>query len=141
MLDEAQSQTTLVRPSTISLDEPRGEEHGSQMCGCIHAPDSPLPLSVPEEDQTRTTESDALVSRPVQDFPSVISSGLQLDRVGTAVRRVNSLQMPSTDCAPDHNALRKTTSAPATQALAVPVRHDTVSLEAQDDGRIVSSFV
>lgn len=130
---EVQFKTTLVQLSTISPKEPRGGKHDSQDSGRIQAPDDPLPRSRLEEDQARTTGSNLLGSRVIQDSSSVNSSGLELDSEGTPVRRVNSLQMPSTYRAPDHNALRKTTSAPA--AL---VRHNTVSLEAQVGDRIVS---
>lgn len=141
LLDEAASKTALVQLSNTCLNEPHGGENDSQMSGRIQAPNHPLPRSVPEEDKTRTIGSEPSVSRAVQDFPSVISSGSELDFEGTAVRRVNSLQISSTYRSADHDALRKTTSAPATQALAAPVRYDTVSLEAQDGDKTVSSFV
>lgn len=134
--DEAQFKTTLVQLSTISPNEPRGGKYDSQVSGRIQALNDPLPRSVPEENQARTTGLNLLGSRVIQESSLVNSTGLEFDSEGTAVRRVNSLQMLSTYRAPDHNALRKTTSAP--EAL---VRHNKVNLEAQVDDRIVSQFV
>lgn len=128
----------MAQISQASLTEPRVGEADWRLSGSTQASLYPLPRSSPEEDQARTTGSNPLVWCPFGEYPSEVSSNSAFDRQDTTVRRVNSLQVPPTGHAPDHEALRKTTSAPATQVLTAAARHDTVSLEAQDNDEIVS---
>lgn len=77
---------------------------------------------------------------PPQEFLSKLTSHRQV----TAIRRVASLQVSTTGQGPDRDALRKTRTAPATrpgQAVTAPTRHDTVSIEAQDDDESVSRYL
>lgn len=131
----------MAQLSSISVAEPRCGGNDSRVSESIQAPSHRILHSVPEGDEARTTGSKPLTSSPAQHPRSALSPELEFDRAGTAVRRVNSLQLSSTDYAHNHNPLRKTTSAPATQAPTAPIRHDTVSLEAQDKDGSVSNFV
>lgn len=130
-LDEAHHKPTVAQLSDISPTEPRKGENDLRVSGRIQAPSHPLPCSVPKGNPARTTGSKTWASIPAQNPYLVLSSEFELYRAGTS-RRVNSLRMSSRDHGPDQNAVRKATTAPAMQASTAPIRHDTVSLEAQD---------
>ena len=123
------------------MAEPSCAGNDRRMSGRIQSQSLLLPRAVPKGDQARITGSKLLVPRPVQNSHSTLSSEVEFDRPGTAVRRINSSPISSTDHDPDHNALQKATSAPVQEATMAPVRHDTVSLEAQDTVISVIIFV